>query len=258
MTVPVQALEVEHRLCHPAVTCLLHPQDAVHALDCTAGPNRVVENRPNPVISRLLDAIERSLRSHGISDRSQRSRHWTGARILQSPPAPGQHLAPFRPWLGHLETLVQSIQEGKAARVREEVADLPPLGAGQLTQAGLDFGLRPDSIIESAIGPEQFKCSAATTPARLETVHLFKGLSRFGPSSTSSAGRSPCVDALHLGTLDTSVAVLRPLPKRLGPTPFLSQYSLGFLSRMEQIQSVHHRGCCGVALTTISVDLCNR
>src|SRR6516164_5206496 len=258
MTVPVQALEVEHRLCHPAVTCLLHPQDAVHALDCTAGPNRVVEDRPNPVISRLLDPIERSVRSHGISHRSQRTRRWTGAGIPQSPPPPSQHLAPFCPWLGHLETLMQSIQEGKAARVREEVADLPPFGAGQLAQAGLDFGLRPVPIVESAIGPEQLKCSAATTPARLETVHLFKCLSRFGPSSTSSASGPPCVDALRLGALDTNIAVLRPLPKQLGPTPFLRQYSLGFLSRMEQIQSMHQTGCRGVVLATMSVDLCDR
>ena len=149
MAVPIQALQVEHRLSHPAVARLLHPQYAVHAFYGAAGPDRVIDDRYNPVISGLLGLVEGSLRTQVISHRGEWTRRRLPGGILSSPPSPSPDRTPFRPWLGPLETLVHAIQEGKTAWAGEEVADFLPSQSGQLAQAGLDFGLRPLPINEA-------------------------------------------------------------------------------------------------------------
>lgn len=52
--VPVQTLQVEHRLRHSAVPRLLHPYHAVHALHRAAGPDGVAQHGRDAVIRRLL------------------------------------------------------------------------------------------------------------------------------------------------------------------------------------------------------------
>ncbi len=95
---------------------------------------------------------------------------------MPSPPPPSQYLAPFLSRFSRCKTLVHSIQEGQAAWVGEEVSDLAPFGSGQFAQASLDLGLRPETIIELPIGPEQLEGGAATVPGRFDAFHRFKRL----------------------------------------------------------------------------------
>src|SRR5271165_1552362 len=90
---------------------------------------------------------------------------------MPSPPPPSQYLAPSLARFSRRKTLVHSIQEGQAARVGEEVSDLAPFRSGQFAQASLDLGLRPETIVELPIGPEQLEGSAATVPGRLRRLN---------------------------------------------------------------------------------------
>ena len=110
---------------------------------------------------------------------------------MPSPPPPSQYLAPFLSRFSRCKTLVHSIQEGQAAWVGEEVSDLAPFGSGQFAQASLDLGLRPETIIELPIGPEQLEGGAATVPGRFDAFHRFKRLNHFGPGSTGDPSRTP-------------------------------------------------------------------
>src|SRR3974377_441657 len=103
---------------------------------------------------------------------------------MPSPPPPSQYLAPFLSRFVRRKALVHSIQKGQAAWVGEEVSDLAPFRSGQFAQASLDLGLRPETIIELPIGPEQLEGGAATVPGRFEGFHRFKRRNRLGPGST--------------------------------------------------------------------------
>src|SRR5271157_4273796 len=137
---------------------------------------------------------------------------------MPSPPPPSQYLTPSLARFSRRKTLVHSIQEGQAARVGEEVSDLAPFRSGQFAQASLDLGLRPETIVELPIGPEQLEGSAATVPGRFEAFHRFKRLNRLGPGSTGDPSRTPRVDSLLFVSLNLGVAGLGLLPKRLHAT----------------------------------------
>src|SRR5271165_4065007 len=187
------------------------------------------------------------MHGHCISHRGQRTRPWIGGAAMPSPPPPSQYVAPFLSRFSRCKTLVHSIQEGQAARVGEEVSDLAPFGSGLFAQASLDLGLRPETIIELPIGPEQLEGGAATVPGRFNAFHRFKPLTHFGPGSTGDPSRTPRVDSLLFVSLNLGVAGLGLLPKRLHCTPRLCQHSLSLLSRMEEIQPVSQSGRQGVA-----------
>src|SRR3954463_10764925 len=173
-----------------------------------------------------------------MSHRGQRTQCRVRGATMQSPPPPGQDLAPFLSRLSRRETLVHSIQKGQAAWVGEEVSDLAPFRSGQFAHASLDLGLRPDTIIELPVRSEQLEGSAATAPGRFETFDLFQRLDRFGPGKTGDRCRTTRVDSLLFVPLNLGFAGFGLLPKRLDATPRLCQYSLSLLSRMEEIQTV--------------------
>ena len=132
---------------------------------------------------------------------------------MPSPPPPSQYLAPFLSRFSRRKTLVHSIQEGQAAWVGEEVSDLAPFGSGQFAQASLDLGLRPETIIELPIGPEQLEGGAATVPGRFEAFHRFKRLNRFGPGSTGDPSRTPARRFLAFCLAELGRRRSRPAPK---------------------------------------------
>ncbi len=163
---------------------------------------------------------------------------------MPSPPSPSKYLAPFLSWFSRRQPLVHSIQEGQAASVGEEVSELAPFGSGQFAQASFDLGLCPATIIELPIGPEQLEGAAATVPGRFQAFHRFDRLNRLRPGSTGgpSRTRSPRVDSLLLVALNSGVAGLGLLPKRLHGTPCSCQHALSLLSGMEEIQPVSQSG----------------
>ena len=90
--------------------------------------------------------------------------------MSQSPPPPSQHLAPFLSRFSRRKTLVHSIQKGEAPSVGEEVSDLAPLRSGQFAQTSLDLGLRPDTIVELPVGPEQAQMRHGNGPRPVRDV----------------------------------------------------------------------------------------
>ena len=134
VAVPVQPLQVEHRLRHPPVSRLLHPQHAVHALDRAAGPERVPQHRRDPVVGGPLRLVQRRGRgpppgpvpSRGSAGRGRRCRSHQRQAIAS------RHCATR---LGRLQPAVHPVQEGQAPPVVQEVADLRPVGAGQVPSA---------------------------------------------------------------------------------------------------------------------------
>src|SRR5208283_2131729 len=235
-TVPIEPFEVEHRLGHPAVTRLLHPQYAVHAFYGAAGPERTDQVRLDPVVGDLLGVFQRPLQGYGKDLGGQRIGR--RGRMPQSPPTPYQDVPPFGARLGLRQPLMHPIQEGEAASIQKEVADLLPLRSPERAQTGRDLRLGSDPVVQLPIAMEHLQRGTVATPGRFESLDPLELPNGLGPSRAGRLTRAARINALALGVLKLGIAGLPHLPERLHAAPFLGQHAFGLLSRVEEIQAM--------------------
>src|SRR5262249_52621893 len=129
--VPVETLEVEQALRHRAMTRLVHPQYAVHALDRTAGAHRPTQHVRDPPI-RLRPPPAQPLTHHLLHQvrHMARTRDRTAVRgtrpLPPQPPQSYQRRAQRLVRFGLLQLAVQPVQERPGQLRLEEPTYLGP------------------------------------------------------------------------------------------------------------------------------------
>jgi peptidoglycan/LPS O-acetylase OafA/YrhL len=133
--------------------------------------------------------------SRGFQERADRGRvgGQSSRGVMIDPRRIGQEaidLAPCASWLGRSQTAVDSVQEGQAAGVVQEVADLRPVGPGQALQGRGDLRFRGKAVVEPAVGAEQVQRGVGTASRRFEPLHGLERPDRVGrPQKRPRRGR---------------------------------------------------------------------
>ena len=187
--VPVQPLQVEHRLRHPPVPRLLHPQHAVHALDRAAGPDRVLQHRRDPVVAPAPRQPARDLApppgpasitgSDGVGRRCRSHQR--------------QAIASRHSGRGSADSNRRCIRSRKARlrRSRRKLRTFVQSGPVRSGQRRGDLGLGADAVVEPAVGAEELQARHGPVPGPFEALDLLQRRGRPAPGGAGRPGRAP-------------------------------------------------------------------
>ena len=135
--VPVQPLQVQHPLSHCAMPALVHPQNAVHALDHTAGSHRPSQHRRNlpipgqPMGVQLLTQFLLHQMRH-VSRAGEGPLDGTSWPLPTQPPESHQGITQFLADRNPRQLTVHAVQEREALWVFKVVANRHPGPTHQL------------------------------------------------------------------------------------------------------------------------------
>ena len=229
VAVPVQPLQVEHRLRHPLVPRLLHPQHAVHALHRAAGSHRAPEHRRHPVVRgplRLAQAGGPTRPRGSVSIRGSEPSH----SPMPAPPTPGHRMRhSARGSACASRRCIRSrnaVLRGSLRKFRtvDHSAPVRPANAAAISASARVRSLsRPSASNRSrAARARRQAASWRSTPSNVATARARRPRRpwpRPAHRGLAASSRPPGVGRLGLG------------PRRLGPPPGPGQHAIGPRSR---------------------------